>query len=597
MKTKFNGDSTNINRARAGSERGLAGRKYPILLAEKLNTDASFCSNICKQIGKNPDMFVKAIAGNAIPSRIPGLTGEEVTTKTNLVIKWNDGSYTNFRVKISSPGQIHLGLAEKFISGFEAQFKTAIPAKVKNALLLFIGRHPNQKKILDSVDVEFVGTKIRESVERKYNNRLTLASMYGYDDQMPVELLKWFRENAANLFLFCFSIGEAKNRSFAPEYLLFHDTDEVDSAYRIYHINSLFNKINSISKNMPPDWVDTGDKEKIGSTINLPFGNLQYHLWELQFRHIEKSIARIVDFVAPEKKKTFGSKQKKSGHENEKMIAEALNHNKKFREHFCERIGRNESEFDCASADGANAPQEESVIGGKTPGKTDVVVKWKNGTATNISIKKNAGGQVYLVTVKNFVEAYEKQYGKSVPQNVKRALELFIGEASDSKAILDEHIDKIVPPIDKKLAYEQNYRLFFDVLLKYNKAMAEELLQWLKDNIASIFELCFSAGAVKNPTKWARIIWYKNLVDTEGQGLDYMISIECIKHALEMNGINNTVVKGPKNAGTTLWLPFGHLQYLGKKLEFYQELKKIQKLLCHLPQESRESRNDDNKIP
>ena len=49
--------------------------------------------------------------------------------------------------------------------------------------------------------------------------------------------------------------------------------------------------------------------------------------------------------------------------------------------------------------------------------------------------------------------------------------------------------------------------------------------------------------------------------------------------ALERNGENNTVDRGPKNAGSTIQLPFGHLQYHQKQLEFYQQLKKIQSLV------------------
>ena len=37
---------------------------------------------------------------------------------------------------------------------------------------------------------------------------------------------------------------------------------------------------------------------------------------------------------------------------------------------------------------------------------------------------------------------------------------------------------------------------------------------------------------------------------------------------------------GPKNCGSTILLPFGHLQYHLKQLEFYQQLKKIQSLLA-----------------
>ncbi len=102
---------------------------------------------------------------------------------------------------------------------------------------------------------------------------------------------------------------------------------------------------------------------------------------------------------------------------------------------------------------------------------------------------------------------------------------------------------------------------------------------WLKKQIASVCELCFSAGAVKDRDKWANVLWYKNLVDADGQGLDYLVPINRIVSALVKNGDKNVVERGPRNGGSTILLPFGHLQYHLKQLEFYQQLKKIQSLL------------------
>ena len=106
-----------------------------------------------------------------------------------------------------------------------------------------------------------------------------------------------------------------------------------------------------------------------------------------------------------------------------------------------------------------------------------------------------------------------------------------------------------------------------------------KFLDWLKNQIASVCELCFSAGAVKDRDKWANILWYKNLVDSDGQGLDFLVPINRIVSALAKNGESNVVERGPRNAGSTILLPFGHLQYHLKQLEFYQQLKKIQTLL------------------
>ena len=310
---------------------------------------------------------------------------------------------------------------------------------------------------------------------------------------------------------------------------------------------------------------------------------MQYHLHALQFRYDPAKLAKIAAYVpkaAGGKKSHFGSRPKRSGHLNEEMIAKELNDNKAFRAHFCERVGVGVSEFVAATAGGKNAALEASVIGGKTAGKTDVVVLWKGGYFTNISIKKRAGGQVYLVTAKNFVAAYSAQYHTTVPENVAHALALFIGEAVDSKAIL-EATDLSVDGADARaLARHQNFRLMFEVIRAYDPVMAAALLNWLKEKIVSVTELCFAAGAVKDRDHWAHVLWYKNLVDVDGQGLDYMVPIKDLLAALEKDAEKNVVERGPLNAGSTIQLPFGHLQYHQKQLEFYQQLAKIQEPLA-----------------
>lgn len=185
------------------------------------------------------------------------------------------------------------------------------------------------------------------------------------------------------------------------------------------------------------------------------------------------------------------------------------------------------------------------------------------------------------MTAKNFVAAYSAQYRTTVPENVAHALALFIGEAVDSRAILEATDPSVDGEKVRALARHQNFRLMFDVLRAYDSVMAEALLRWLRDKLVSITELCFAAGAVKDRDRWAHILWYKNLVDGEGLGLDYMVPIKSLLAALEKNAGKNAVERGPLNAGSTIQLPFGHLQYHKRQLEFYQQLSKIQELLAH----------------
>ena len=55
----------------------------------------------------------------------------------------------------------------------------------------------------------------------------------------------------------------------------------------------------------------------------------------------------------------------------------------------------------------------------------------------------------------------------------------------------------------------------FVAIRNYDAKMASMLLDWLKMQIASVCEICFAAGAVKDREKWANVLWYKNLVDAD----------------------------------------------------------------------------------
>lgn len=574
----------NKNRATAGSEKGIEGRQYPIAIANRLNTDEAFRRRVCDIISKNAEDFKVAVAGKDLPARVESVVpgGKPVNSKTNFRILWKDGTRTNFKTTISESSQIYLQAADDFIEAFSAKYNCVIPKKVQEALRLFSGSHPRQKAILDAIPVDYVGEKVRQQAEVNYFHRLTLASMYGYNESMPKALLKWFRENCDKIFLFCFSTGAAKSQEEAADFIWYRcATPNTGETFEIYDLQQLVavirKRMRSKVMRMQAEMIRPNDDQQIGSVILFPFGTLQQHENRIQFRHCRTKIRELSQI---KKKNTFGSAPKLSGHKNEEMIAEALNNNKAFRAHFCERIGMPTESFLAATAGGKNAQQVESVIGGKTPEKTDVRILWMGGGLTNISIKKDANGQVYLVTAKNFIAAYEAQYQTAIPTNVKRALALFIGEASDSKSILDATDISVDGDSTRKLAYDQNYRLMFEVIRNYDPQLATALLAWLKEQIKSVCELCFSAGAIKDREKWANVLWYKNLVDTEGQGLDFLVPIPRILNALEANGDKNVVERGARNAGSTIKLPFGHLQYHSRQLEFYQQLKKIQSLLA-----------------
>lgn len=573
---------TNSNRAKAGSVKGKEGREYPLQLAKRLNSDPAFVQQVCNAIGRSSALFSHAEAGKVFTKKVASIAlgCDKVYPKTSLRMVWKDGSSVNFHVTISRDSQIQLRITDSFIAEFESRCGVRIPSKVKNALRLFTGRHPHQSEILAKIPVDCVTKRVRKNVEQAYWDRLTLASMYGYDASMPPKLLRWFCSNCDKIFEYCFVYGGASDEKLSANYIWYRSNKAGKDGFEIFNLQLIKSKLRSMIKNkgLKGTLVVADDDEGVGSTLSFPFGQLQYHERKLQFRHNIEKMRKLVEYKKTKRNK-FGSRPKKDGHRNEKRIAEELNKNLEFRKHFCEKLGVPTSHFLRAEAGGASAKKLESIVGeSPVEGKKDVVVLWKGGTVLNVSIKMSTEGQAYLLHASRFIAVFEAQYGKIIPEDVKRALLLFVGETLESRRILAGTPISVDGVKLRKQAQRHNHRLLFDVLRNYDHCLAENLLLWLKHEIEDIFELCFSAGAVKDRTLWAHVLWYKNLVNAKGSGLDYMVTIKDIMTALEKNSKNNVVERGPRNAGSTIILPFGSVQYHKAQLQFRHSMAKIRAL-------------------
>ena len=103
--------------------------------------------------------------------------------------------------------------------------------------------------------------------------------MYGYDDEMPVQLLEWFRNNCDKVFLFCFAIGAVKDRREIAEFMWYKAEGMSDDGFEIYDLRRFAKVIHFAmsEKGKRASMVRPNDELQIGSTIAFPFGNLQQH--------------------------------------------------------------------------------------------------------------------------------------------------------------------------------------------------------------------------------------------------------------------------------------------------------------------------------
>lgn len=262
---------------------------------------------------------------------------------------------------------------------------------------------------------------------------------------------------------------------------------------------------------------------------------------------------------------------KLSGHLNENRVKELFD-NSTYKAEFSEklRIGN----IDRAQVGGLHERGVESVLGDKTTSKTDLRLTLTNGSHLNFSIKKSAGGQVFLITVERFIKGYETHFGE-IPANVQNVMKLYFAGHPDIDKLLND-AKLFVGQNNHLIAYQKRKkRLVKNTLEQYNQALPEVLLEWFKSNIANIADFCFSKGLALDPKEWAEYLWYKNMVG--GKIEEQMYYISDIKTSAAKN--RESIAYGTRMGGSTIQLPFGFVQWHQGQMQFHHSQKRLNSIV------------------
>jgi hypothetical protein len=264
---------------------------------------------------------------------------------------------------------------------------------------------------------------------------------------------------------------------------------------------------------------------------------------------------------------------KLSGHKNEELIHKKLIQDKEFKENICKRMGK--GSIVEVRHGGLKEKSVPSILGGVTKSKTDLVITWEDGSKSKISIKKSGKGQVFLIKTSRFIKGYQEHFGP-IPETVKKGLMLYFGEDINTKKILDSKKLKNCVSDEVRVYEKYKNRLIWESLKAYDGSMANETIDWIKNNIDKIAIFCFARGLAKNEDDWADHIWYKNLLEEEH--FDDLISIESLTCGFKRLS-HKSVLPGNRTGGSTIQLPFGFLQWHQESMQFHHDRGKILKAL------------------
>lgn len=266
---------------------------------------------------------------------------------------------------------------------------------------------------------------------------------------------------------------------------------------------------------------------------------------------------------------------KLSGHENEELVKKRLDTDTAYAQAFLKRLGMPGEKIQKTEIGGLHETNVPSVNGKrKTKSKTDLKIYMESGRVINISIKKSLGGQVYFVGASLFIDTFEKQFGRIIPDPVKRGIQLFWAAAKDAVQIIEQHADKEAEDnYDLQLRHKS---LNATTLKAYNEELHRTLLAWFRDNAYELTKLSFAMGAVRDQEEWSEYVWYINLLGEHQT--DAIFSIEALAKAVAGAAADDTAYS-TKNGGTTILLPFGFVQWHQKKMQFHHKYAQISKLL------------------
>jgi hypothetical protein len=263
---------------------------------------------------------------------------------------------------------------------------------------------------------------------------------------------------------------------------------------------------------------------------------------------------------------------KLSGHSNEERIKNRIGSDPVYAQSLQRRLMLTDPIVG-ASVGGLHEKNVPDVFGGSTKSKRDLQIFSKDGSTVNISIKKSAGGQVYLIGVERFLKGFTAQFCKEIPKPIIEGIRLFFGGSPEIEMILKS--DALYKEVNPKIRdYEKSKRrLTWGTLKKFDVSLAESLISWFSEHTSDLAAFCFQRGLARDKEDWADIIWYKNEV---GEYLkDSIFSIDEMLNALATKDAKNIVSEGTKNGGTTIQLPFGFVQWHQDKLQFHHQLSAI----------------------
>lgn len=264
------------DRAAGWKHAKLSGHKNEDMVKELLDTNESFQHYFLNKIDRLNSTITGTSIGGLHETNVPSVNGNKTKSKTDLKVYLSSNELINVSIKKSLQGQVYFVRAGLFIHTFEQQFNTKIPASVQRAINLFWSADDDAVEIIKQY-ADRSNNTFNLQLRHKSLNATTLKN---YDEHLYRDLLNWFTDNAYEIAKLSFSMGAVLDRTDWSDFIWYINLLGENDTNDIFYIEDICNAARRTAKDKTYFSTANG-----GTTIQLPFGFVQWHQRQLQFHH------------------------------------------------------------------------------------------------------------------------------------------------------------------------------------------------------------------------------------------------------------------------------------------------------------------------
>jgi len=270
------------NRSEGWKHAKISGHANENDITNKINNNNIFRKNLEKKLNLKSSIKFAEVGG-LNEKNVEDIFGGKTKSKTDLKIILKDKKKINISIKKSLGGQVYLIGVDRFLNGFEIQFKKKIDEDIKRAFKLFFSGANDILQIIDSAVLSKIEEKKKIKIKKyeKRKKRITWLTFEEYNLQLSLKFIEWFKQNINDIFLFCFERGLSNNKEEWADFIWYKNELMENEIDFVFDIKKMYKTINNNQfKQMIVQGSTLG-----GTTLKLPFGFVQWHQSQIQFHH------------------------------------------------------------------------------------------------------------------------------------------------------------------------------------------------------------------------------------------------------------------------------------------------------------------------